>query len=78
MNTFGLIVLAAILLVIFGVLIGCTISELLLRARARRQAAVQRALNEQWQEINEQWQEIEAATQTIAQRTGEPRKPVRR
>lgn len=77
MNTFGLIVLAATLLVSFGMLIGCTISELLLHARTRQQVAVQRSLNEQWQEINEQWQEIEAATQTIAQRTGEPRKPVR-
>jgi uncharacterized membrane-anchored protein YhcB (DUF1043 family) len=69
MNTFGLIVLAATLLVSFGVLIGYTINELLLRARTRRQAAVQRSLNEQWQEINEQWQELEAATQTISQRT---------
>jgi hypothetical protein len=41
MDTFGLIVLVVTLLVSFGVLIGFTISELLIGARTRRQAAVQ-------------------------------------
>ena len=71
MNTFVLIVLAATLLVSFGVLIGCTLSERLLDARTRRQAAVQRSLNEQWQALG-------VARAAIAQRrTGGPRKPVR-
>jgi uncharacterized membrane-anchored protein YhcB (DUF1043 family) len=71
MNTFVLIVLAATLLVSFGVLIGCTFSERLLDARTRRQAIVQRSLNEQRQEL-------EVVKKTIAQqRAGEQRKPVR-
>jgi cell division protein FtsL len=70
-NTFVLLILAATLLVSFGVLIGCTFSERLLDARARRQAAVQRSLNEQWQEL-------EVARKIIAQqRIGEPRKPLK-
>jgi uncharacterized membrane-anchored protein YhcB (DUF1043 family) len=77
MDTFGLIVLVVTLLVSFGVLIGFTVSELLIGARTRRQAAVQRSLNEQWQEIDAQWKEIEAVRQSIAQRTDERRKPVR-
>jgi uncharacterized membrane-anchored protein YhcB (DUF1043 family) len=72
MGTLASIVLAAILLVCFGMLIGCTFSNLLLAVRDRQQAAVQRSLNEQWQEL-------EAARQEIAQqRRGEPRKPVSR
>ena len=72
MGSFALIVPTATLLVIFGVLIGCTFSDRLLAARERRQAAAQRS-------INEQWQELVAARQEIAQqRRGEPRKPVRR
>lgn len=72
MGTLASIVLAAVLLVIFGVLIGCTFSDRLLAARDRQQAAAQRSLNEQWQEL-------EAARQEITQqRRGEPRKPVRR
>lgn len=72
MENLALIVLAATLLVIFGVLIGCIFSERMLAARDRRQAAVQRSLNEQWKEL-------EAARQTIAQqRRSEPRKPIRR
>lgn len=66
MDVIALIILAATLLVSFGVLVGCTFSQWLLDARDRRQAAAQRALNEQWQEIG-------AAMQTIAeQRRGEP------
>lgn len=49
--TFGLIVLAAFALVLFGVLIGCTLSERWLKARARRQAEMQRSLNRQWREL---------------------------
>jgi uncharacterized membrane-anchored protein YhcB (DUF1043 family) len=64
--TFSLIILAATLLV--GVLIGCTLSERALEARTRRQAAVQRSLNSQWQELASQWREVEAAQQEIAQR----------
>jgi uncharacterized membrane-anchored protein YhcB (DUF1043 family) len=64
--TFDLIVLMATLLV--GVLIGCTLSEQLLEARTRRQAATQRSLNSQWQELASQWRELEAARQGIAQR----------
>ncbi|MGH3776358.1 MAG: hypothetical protein ACRDRR_11605 [Pseudonocardiaceae bacterium] len=60
MDAIALIILAAALMVSFGVLIGCTFSQWLLDARDRRQAAQQRALNEQWQEIG-------AAIQTIAQ-----------
>lgn len=63
---FDSIVLAATLLV--GVLIGCTLSEQLLEARTRRQAAAQRSLNSQWQELAHQWRELEAVRQEIAQR----------
>ena len=72
METLTLTVLVAAILVSFGVLIGCTFSDRLLAARDRRQAAVQRSLNEQWQELEAARQEI------IQQRRGEPRKPVRR
>jgi uncharacterized membrane-anchored protein YhcB (DUF1043 family) len=66
MENLTLIVLAAAILVSFGVLIGCTLSARLLDARDRRQAAVQRSLNEQWQEL-------EAAREKIVQRReGEP------
>jgi cell division protein FtsL len=66
MDAIALIILAGTLLVSFGVLIGCTFSQWLLDARDRRQAAVQRALNEQWQELG-------TARQAIAQqRRSEP------
>ncbi len=75
--TLVLIVLAATLLV--GVLIGCTLSERVLEARTKRQAAVQRALNSQWQELASQWQELETERQKIAQRRkAESPKPIRR
>lgn len=45
----GLLVLAATLLV--GVLLGGTLSERLLEARTRRQAAVQRFVNSQYQDL---------------------------
>ena len=51
--TFGLIVLGAFILVLFGILIGCTLSERWLEARARRQAELQRSLNKQWQELQD-------------------------
>jgi len=47
--TLILTVLAVTFLV--GVLIGSTINERAFEARTRRQAAMQRALNNQWQEI---------------------------
>jgi uncharacterized membrane-anchored protein YhcB (DUF1043 family) len=52
METLTLIVLVAAILVSFGVLIGCTLSARALDARERRQAAVQRSLNEQWKELD--------------------------
>jgi hypothetical protein len=65
-NAVVLIIVAGTFLVSFGVLIGCTFSQWLLDARDRRQAAVQRALNEQWRELG-------AARQTIIeQRRSEP------
>jgi hypothetical protein len=48
---FGLVILMASVLVIFGVFLGCRFSEWRLGARTRRQAAVQRSLNRQWQEL---------------------------
>jgi uncharacterized membrane-anchored protein YhcB (DUF1043 family) len=71
MNTVNLFAFAAIFLVAFGMLIGCTLSEIALNARTRRQAAVQRALNAQRQEL-------EAARRTmVKQRTGESSTSVR-
>jgi hypothetical protein len=49
--TFGSIVLAAFFLVLFGMLIGCTLSERGLGRRAKRQAEMQRSLDRQWQEL---------------------------
>ena len=71
-----LIVLAATLLV--GVLIGCTLCERLLESRTTRQAAAQRSLNNQWQELANQWRELEEARQEIAQiREAEMRRSTR-
>jgi uncharacterized membrane-anchored protein YhcB (DUF1043 family) len=53
---FVLTVLAITFLV--GVLVGCALTERALESRTRRQAAMQRALNSQWQEL-------EAARQAI-------------
>lgn len=58
MDAFSLIILAAALLVSLGVLIGCTVSQWLFDARDRRQAAVQRSLNEQWKELGAARQEM--------------------
>lgn len=55
---FGFIALAAFMLVILGVFIGCTVSEWQLQERARRQAAAQRSLNKQWQELQTARQKI--------------------
>jgi uncharacterized membrane-anchored protein YhcB (DUF1043 family) len=59
--TFILVVLAVAFLV--GVLIGSTLTERALESRTRRQAAIQRALNSQFQEL-------EAARQAIAANGG--------
>lgn len=72
MDATVLIILAAALLVSFGVLIGCTVSQWLLDSRDRRQAAVQRSLNEQWKELGAARQEISR------QRRGEHREMVGR
>lgn len=47
----GLIVTGAFILVLFGVLVGCRLSERRLEVRAKRQAELQRSLNRQWQEL---------------------------
>ena len=49
--TLGSIVLVALVLVIFGVLIGWRLSQWQLEARARRQAAAQRSLHRQLHEL---------------------------
>jgi hypothetical protein len=49
--TFSSIVLVAFFLVLFGMLIGCTLSERCLGGRARRQAEMQRSLDRQWREL---------------------------
>lgn len=51
--TLSLMVLAAFALVLFGVVIGCRLSEKRLDARAKRQAEIQRSLNSQWQELQD-------------------------
>jgi len=56
--TLDLIVLAAIFLA--GMLLGYTLTERALASRAKQQAAVQRSLDDQWQEL-------EFARQMIAQ-----------
>jgi hypothetical protein len=48
---YGLIATGAFMLVLFGVLIGCTLSERWLEVRGKRQAELQRSLNKQWREI---------------------------
>lgn len=80
--SFGLVALAATLLV--GVLLGHTFTERALQARTRRQAAVQRLLNSQWQELasqrhelNSQRQELEIAQQAVAHRRRRESEPVR-
>lgn len=75
--TLSLIVLAITLFV--GILIGCTFCERLLEARTKRQAAAQRALNSQWQELAGWRQELEAAQQELAkQREAELQRPAGR
>lgn len=61
---FGLIATGAFILVLFGVLIGCTLSERWFEVRAKRQAELQRSLNKQWQEIQVARQKS-IATQTM-------------
>lgn len=41
-----------------GILVGCVFTERMLAGRTKRQAAMQRTLNEQWQELNAHWQLI--------------------
>lgn len=55
---FGLIVLVAFSLVLFGVLIGCRLSGRWLDVRSKRQAEMQRALNRQWQELRMQNEKV--------------------
>lgn len=64
--TLDLIVLAATFLA--GMLMGYTLTERALAARARQQAAVQRSLDNQWQKLENQRQELELERQIIAQR----------
>lgn len=72
----SLTILAATLLI--GMLIGCTISERILEARTRRQAAVQLVLNRQWHELSSRSRELEAARREIAQqRDAEQHRPTR-
>lgn len=59
--TLGLMVLAAFTLVLFGILIGCRLSEKHLAVRAKRQAEMQRFLNSQWQELQDARRENHAA-----------------
>ncbi|MBV9012080.1 MAG: hypothetical protein JO272_08515 [Pseudonocardiales bacterium] len=54
--TFILTILAVAFLV--GVLIGSALTERALESRTRRQAAMQRSLNSQLQELEAAWQEI--------------------
>ena len=56
-----MIVILSVLIVTFlvGILIGSSLTERALESRTRRQAAVQRVLNSQWQEL-------EAVRQAIA------------
>lgn len=54
--TFILAVLAVTFLM--GVLIGSSLTERVLESRTRRQAAMQRALNSQLQELEAAWQDI--------------------
>jgi hypothetical protein len=82
MTLLNIIVLAATLLV--GVLLGATLARRLQEVRDRRQAAVQRSINEQWRElgavqrsINEQWRELGAARLRIAEARHSPPCPPR-
>lgn len=59
--TLSLMVLAAFILVLFGVLIGCRLSEKRLNAGTKRQAEIQRSLNSQWQELQEARRENHSA-----------------
>jgi len=63
--TLGIIFLAVALPLFIGVLIGCSLTQQALQARARRQAAMQYELNTQWQELESCWRELEIAQQTI-------------
>jgi hypothetical protein len=56
--TLGLMVLAAVILVLCGVLLGCRLCETHVMARAKRQAEMQRSLNSQWQELQEARREL--------------------
>ncbi|HEY3895786.1 MAG TPA: hypothetical protein VGL88_10515 [Pseudonocardiaceae bacterium] len=60
-TTSGLIVLAASLLLLLGVLIGYALTEQALQARAKKQAAMQQFLNKEFQMLAKQWEAIESA-----------------
>lgn len=55
--TINTMILAASILVLIGVLIGCALSEKWLDARFRRQAEMQRLLNSEWHDLEAARQE---------------------
>lgn len=59
--TINMMILAASILVLIGVLIGCALSEKWLAARFRRQAEMQRLLNSEWHELQAARQESRAS-----------------
>ncbi|MGH3673956.1 MAG: hypothetical protein ACRDSH_25525 [Pseudonocardiaceae bacterium] len=69
-TTSGLIVLAASLLLLIGVLIGYGLTEQALQARARKQAAMQQFLNKEFQMLAKQWEAIENAKRGVPQQRG--------
>lgn len=69
-TTSGLIVLAATLLLLFGVLIGYALTEQALQARAKKQAAMQQFLNKEFQMLAKQWEAIENAKRGVPQQRG--------
>ena len=66
----GLIVLAASLLLLIGVLIGYGLTEQALQSRARKQAAMQQFLNKEFQVLAKQWETVENAKRGIPQQRG--------
>lgn len=69
-TTLGLIVLAAPLLLLIGVLIGYGLTEQALQARAKKQAAMQQFLNKEFQILAKQWEAVENARRGVPQQRG--------
>lgn len=69
-TTSGLIILAATLLLLLGVLIGYALTEQALQARAKKQAAMQQFLNKEFQMLAKQWEAIENAKRGVPQQRG--------